>query len=425
MQRVKLKLSFMMFLEWFIWGAWFVPLWRYLNDLGFSATQIAWSYSCTGIAAILSPVLVGVIADRYYSAQKVLSVLHVCGAIILLYVAQQTQFENFLPPLLVYTLVYMPTVAITNSIAFRNLADSEGEFPRVRVLGTIGWIFSGLLVGFVPSWVGLGDISTTNLPFIVTAAASILLAGFALFLPDTPPNAHHGQIDVKELLGLNAVQMLREKEFGIFAICSFLFCIPLAFYYQFANGYLTQVGLTQATGWMTLGQFSEIFFMISLPFFIKRFGIKKVLLLGLVTAMIRYGFFMIGGTENMFQYALLFGGILLHGASYDFYFVSAYIYTDRKAPAHMRTAAQGLLTLICMGMGSLVGNLVGGYTLEQFALQEPKGAETFDWFAVWGVGVAIIAVVMIIFSIGFRVNESPDNKRERSQKRPNDNIAEH
>lgn len=418
MERVKLKLSLMMFIEWFIWGAWFVPLWRYLNELGFSASQIAWSYSCTGIAAIISPVLVGVIADRYYAAQKVLSFLHVCGAIVLFYVAQQTQFEDFLPPLLVYTLVYMPTVAITNSIAFRNLADSEAEFPRVRVLGTIGWIFSGLLVGFVPSWIGLGDISTTNLPFIVTAAASILLAGFALFLPDTPPNAHQGRIDVKELLGLNAVQMLREKEFGIFALCSFLFCIPLAFYYQFANGYLTQVGLTQATGWMSLGQFSEIFFMVSLPFFIKRFGIKKVLLLGLVTAIIRYGFFMIGGTENTFQYALLFGGILLHGASYDFYFVTAYIYTDRKAPAHMRTAAQGLLTLICMGMGSLVGNLVGGYTLEQFTLQEPKGAETFDWFSVWGVGVAIIVVVMIMFLVGFRVNES-------SEKGPNDNVAEH
>ena len=425
MERVKLKLSFMMFLEWFIWGAWFVPLWRYLNELGFSATQIAWSYSCTGIAAIISPVLVGVIADRYYAAQKVLSFLHICGAIILLYVAQQTQFEKFLPPLLIYTLVYMPTVAITNSIAFRNLANSELEFPRVRVQGTIGWIFSGLLVGFVPTWVGLGDISSTNLPFIVTAVASILLAGFALFLPDTPPSAHHGKKNIKELLGFDAVQMLREKEFGIFALCSFLFCIPLAFYYQFANGYLTQVGLTQATGWMTLGQVSEIFFMISLPFFIKRFGIKKVLLLGLVTAIIRYGFFMSGGTENMFQYALLFGGILLHGASYDFYFVTAYIYTDRKAPAHMRTAAQGLLTLICMGMGSLVGNLVGGYTLEQFALQEPKGAETFDWFSVWGVGVAIIVVVMIMFLVGFRVNETNGDEIKRPQNSPNDNIAEH
>jgi nucleoside transporter len=425
MERVKLKLSLMMFLEWFIWGAWFVPLWRYLNELGFSATEIAWSYSCTGIAAIISPVLVGVVADRFYSAQKVLSFLHFCGAIILLYVAQQTQFESFLPPLLVYTLLYMPTVAITNSIAFRNLADSEGDFPRVRVLGTIGWIFSGLLVGFVPSWVGLGDISTTNLPFIVTAAASLLLAGFALFLPDTPPNAHKGQIDVKELLGLNAVQMLREKEFGIFALCSFLFCIPLAFYYQFANGYLTQVGLPQATGWMTLGQFSEIFFMISLPFFIKRFGMKKVLILGLVTALIRYGFFMIGGTENVFQYALLFGGILLHGASYDFYFVTAYIYTDRKAPAHMRSSAQGLLTLICMGLGSLVGNQVGGYTLEQFALQEPQGAETFDWFSVWGVGVAIIAAVMIMFLVGFRVNESPNKNRGQSQSSASAKITEH
>lgn len=425
MNRVKLKLSFMMFIEWFIWGAWFVPLWRYLNELGFSATQIAWSYSSTAIAAIVSPVLVGVIADRYFAAQRVLSASHLSGAIVLLYVAQQTQFEDFLPPLLLYALIYMPTVAITNSIAFRNLVNSDLEFSRVRVLGTIGWIFSGLLIGFVPSWMGMGDISTTNLPFFVTAAASLLLAGFALFLPDTPPKSNKGQNDVKELLGFNALQMLREKEFGVFALCSFLFCIPLAFYYQFANGYLTQSGLTNTTGWMTLGQFSEIFFMISLPFFIKRFGIKRVLFLGLVTAAIRYGFFMTGGTESFFQYALLFGGILLHGASYDFYFVTAYIYTDRTAPAHMRTAAQGLLTFICMGLGSLAGNLVGGLTLEHFTLREPIGAKTFDWFSVWGVGTAIIVVVMIIFLVGFRVNETSDYRKGQLWKSPKANVTEH
>ena len=396
----------MMFIEWFIWGAWFVPLWQYLDKLGFSATQIAWSYSCTGIAAIVSPVLVGVIADRYFSAQKVLACLHAAGAVVLLAITQQTVFSSFLPLLLLYALIYMPTVAVTNSIAFINLEDTERDFPRVRVLGTIGWIFSGVVVGFLPTMLGFDDISTTNIPFVVTAVASILLAVYALFLPDTPPQGRGSKIDVKELLGLNALGMLKDRTFAVFALCSFLFCIPLAFYYQFANGYLTQVGLPNATGWMSLGQVSEIFFMVSLPFFLKRYGIKKVLLLGLITAAIRYGFFMIGGVENLFVYALLFGGILLHGASYDFYFVTAYIYTDRKAPAHMRSAAQGLLTLICMGMGSLIGNQVGGQVLEYYALVEPAGAETFDWFAVWGVGAGIIIAVMLLFLSAFRGSES-------------------
>ena len=245
-----------------------------LDKLGFSATQIAWLYSCTGIAAIVSPVLVGVVADRYFSAQKVLAFLHATGAAVLLAVTQQTVFSSFIPLLLLYALFYMPTVAITNRIAFRNLADSERDFPRVRVLGTIGWIFSGIAVGFVPAMLGFDDISTTNIPFVVTAVASILLASYALSLPDTPPQSRGEVIDLKELLGLNALGMLRDKAFAVFAICSFLFCIPLAFYYQFANGYLTQVGLQNATGWMSLGQVSEIFFVLSLPFLLKRFAIK-------------------------------------------------------------------------------------------------------------------------------------------------------
>ncbi len=180
---VKRKLSTMMFIEYFIWGAWYVPLWQYLDKLGYSATQIAWSYSCTGIAAIVSPVLVGVIADRYFSAQKVLAFLHAAGAMVLLAITQQTEFSSFIPLLLLYALIYMPTLAITNSIAFINLEDTERDFPRVRVLGTIGWIFSGVVVGFIPTMLGFDDISTTNIPFVVTAVASILLAVYSLVLP--------------------------------------------------------------------------------------------------------------------------------------------------------------------------------------------------------------------------------------------------
>ncbi|NWA37886.1 nucleoside permease [Pseudomonas reactans] len=402
MKRTHLKLSVMMFIEWFIWGAWFVPLWQYLNKLGFSPSEIAWSYSSTAIAAILSPVLVGVIADRYFAAQKVLAWLLLAGGALMCFIALQTQFSSFFPLLVVYAITYMPTVALTNSIAFANIGDPEKEFPRIRVLGTLGWIASGLFIGFVlPPMLGMGNISDTNLPLWLTAAASIALGLYSFWLPDTPAKGS-GPVDIKALFGLNALAMLKDRSFAIFALCSFLFCMPLAFYYQFANGYLTQVGLNEATGWMTLGQVSEIFALLALPLLLKRFGIKKVLMLGFITAAIRYIFFIYGGTEDVWGYSMLFLGILLHGVSYDFYFVTGYIYVDKKAPAHMRTAAQGLITLICQGLGSFIGNWLGGRAMTTFALTTPCNGMTFDWFAVWGVGAAMVVAVMLLFLLFFR-----------------------
>lgn len=396
------KLSVMMFVEWFIWGAWFVPLWQYLNKLGFSPSEIAWSYSSTAIAAILSPVLVGVIADRYFAAQKVLGWLHLVGGALMLLLAWQTQFSTFFPLLVVYALTYMPTVALTNSIAFANIRDAEKDFPRIRVLGTLGWIASGLVVGFMlPPLLGMDNVSDTNMPLIVTALASVLLGLYSFMLPNTPPKVGQ-RTDIKDLLGLNALGLLRDRSFAIFALCSFLFCMPLAFYYQFANGYLTQVGLENATGWMTLGQVSEIFAMLALPFLLKRYGIKKVLLLGFVTAGIRYVLFIYGGTADVLMYSMLFIGILLHGVSYDFYFVTGYIYVDKKAPAHMRTAAQGLITLICQGFGSFIGNWLGGRAMTAFQLPEAHNGMTFDWFTVWGVGAAMVFAVMLLFILFFR-----------------------
>lgn len=396
------KLSVMMFVEWFIWGAWFVPLWQYLNKLGFSPSEIAWSYSSTAIAAILSPVLVGVIADRYFAAQKVLGWLHLVGGALMLLLAWQTQFSTFFPLLVVYALTYMPTVALTNSIAFANIRDTEKDFPRIRVLGTLGWIASGLVVGFMlPPLLGMDNVSDTNMPLIVTALACVLLGLYSFMLPNTPPKVGQ-RTDIKDLLGLNALGLLRDRSFAIFALCSFLFCMPLAFYYQFANGYLTQVGLENATGWMTLGQVSEIFAMLALPFLLKRYGIKKVLLLGFVTAGIRYVLFIYGGTADVLMYSMLFIGILLHGVSYDFYFVTGYIYVDKKAPAHMRTAAQGLITLICQGFGSFIGNWLGGRAMTAFQLPEAHNGMTFDWFTVWGVGAAMVFAVMLLFILFFR-----------------------
>ncbi len=240
--KTTAKLSFMMFVEWFIWGAWFVPLWLWLSKSGFSAGEIGWSYACTAIAAILSPILVGSITDRFFSAQKVLAVLMFAGALLMYFAAQQTTFAGFFPLLLAYSLTYMPTIALTNSIAFANVPDVERDFPRIRVMGTIGWIASGLACGFLPQILGYADISPTNIPLLITAGSSALLGVFAFFLPDTPPKST-GKMDIKVMLGLDALILLRDKNFLVFFFCSFLFAMPLAFYYIFANGYLTEVGM--------------------------------------------------------------------------------------------------------------------------------------------------------------------------------------
>ncbi|MEY0542833.1 nucleoside permease [Providencia rettgeri] len=402
MKKTTAKLSFMMFIEWFIWGAWFVPLWLFLNKSGFTPSQIAWSYACTAIAAIISPILVGSITDRFFTAQKVLAVLMFAGAVFMFFAAQQTEFSSFFPLLLAYALTYMPTIALTNSIAFSNVEDVERDYPRIRVMGTIGWIASGIACGFLPSMMGFGDISATNIPLLVTAASSALLGFFTYFLPDTPPKGT-GKMSIKVMLGLDAIVLLRDRNFLVFFVCSFLFAMPLAFYYIFANGYLTEVGMKNATGWMTLGQFSEIFFMLALPFFTKRFGIKKVLLLGLITAAIRYAFFIYGDADHLFTYGLLFLGILLHGVSYDFYYVTAYIYVDKKTPVHMRTAAQGLITLCCQGFGSLLGYSLGGQMMEKlFSYGEPVNGQTFNWAGMWGFGAAMIVVITIVFMLMFK-----------------------
>ncbi len=407
------KLSFMMFVEWFIWGAWFVPLWAYLQSNGFTPVEIAWCYACTSIAAILSPILVGSLTDRFFEAQKVLSVLMIVGALLMFFAAQQTHFNTFFPLLLLYSLTYMPTIALTNSIAFSHVADVERDFPRIRVMGTLGWIASGIACGFVPPMLGMGDISASAIPLLVTAASSLLLGFYALLLPATKPKST-GAFNLRVVLGLDALHLLKDRSFLVFFVCSFLFSMPLAFYYIFAEGFLSEVGLQHATGWMTLGQVSEIFFLLALPFFIKRFGIGKVLLLGLVTAALRYIFFVFGSDQNILTYSLLFMGILLHGVSYDFYFVTAYIYVDKKAPVAMRNAAQGLITLACQGIGSLLGYRLGGYLMqEMFAYVPPQNGLTFHWAGMWTFGSAMIVVITIVFITLFR-----DGKRKSDELAP-------
>lgn len=402
MFNVKIKLSTMMFMESFIFGAWFVPLWQFLSSNGFTPSQIAWSYACTAIASLISPLVVGAIADRFFSAQKVLAVLMFAGAAFMLLAAQQTEFSSFFIFLMLYAMTYMPTIALANSITFSNVNNVERDFPRIRVLGTIGWIFSGVICGFVPTWLGYGDISSSNIPLLVSAGGSLCLGLFALCLPNTPPSKK-SSASLKELFGLDALVLLKDRSFLVFFFVSFMFSVPISFYYTFANGYLTEVGLDNATGWMSLGQFSEIFFMLALPFFIKRFGIRKVLLAGLFTAALRYGFFAFANAEYWYMTSLLFAGILLHGISYDLFFVTGFIYVDKKADHKIRTSAQGLLVLACNGIGQLLGYNIGGALMEKmFTYSEPVNGLTFNWSGMWAFGAIFIAIIFVIFLIFFK-----------------------
>ena len=406
MFNVKKKLSTMMFMESFIFGAWFVPLWQFLSSNGFTPSQIAWSYACTAIASLISPLLVGAIADRFFSAQKVLSFLMFTGAALMLIASQQTEFIWFFVLLMLYSMTYMPTIALANSITFSNISNVERDFPRIRVLGTIGWIFSGIICGFVPTWLGYGDISSSNIPLIVSALGSLFLGFFALFLPSTPPSSKNSSTSLKELFGLDALVLLKDRNFLVFFFVSFMFSVPISFYYTFANGYLTEVGLNNATGWMSLGQFSEIFFMLALPFFIKRFGIRTVLLTGLFTAALRYGFFAFANAEYWYMTSLLFAGILLHGISYDLFFVTGFIYVDKKANNKIRTSAQGLLVLACNGIGQLLGYNIGGALMEKmFHYSEPVNGLTFNWAGIWTFGSIFIAIIFIIFLLFFKEDQ--------------------
>lgn len=415
MFSVRQKLSTMMFMESFIFGAWFVPLWQFLSSNGFTPSEIAWSYACTAIASLISPLFIGAIADRFFSAQKVLSILMFAGAALMFMAAQQTEFTGFFIFLMLYAMTYMPTIALANSITFSNVSNVEQDFPRIRVLGTIGWIFSGIVCGFVPTWLGFGDISSSNVPLLVSALGSLCLGAFSLMLPNTPPSKK-SSASLKELFGLDSLVLLKDRSFLVFFFVSFMFSVPISFYYTFANGYLTEVGLDNATGWMSLGQFSEIFFMLSLPFFIKRFGIRKVLLAGLFTAALRYGLFAFANAEIWYMTSMLFAGILLHGISYDLFFVTGFIYVDKKADNKIRTAAQGLLVLACNGIGQLLGYNIGGALMEKiFTYAEPVNGLTFNWSGMWIFGAIFIAIIFVIFFLFFQEDKHELTKIDAPQ----------
>jgi len=388
--RTRLQLSGLMFLQYFIWGAWYVTMGTWLGEsLGFSGAQIGLAYGTTALAAMISPFFVGMIADRWFATDRLLAVLHIVGAGILLVASWQTSFGALYAALLAYTLCFMPTLALSNSLSFRHMGEPDRDFPGVRVLGTVGWIIAGLAVG------SLG-LEATAVPLQIAAAASLVLGAWSFVLPATPPLKGSVRITWQEAIGLDALQLMRDRSFAVFVLGSFLVCIPLQFYYAFANPFLNEIGVANAAGKMTLGQMSEIGFMLLMPSFFRRLGVKYMLLVGMAAWAARYVLFAYGDAGPLMW--MLYGGILLHGICYDFFFVTGQIYVDQRAPADMRAAAQGLIAFVTLGVGMFIGSWLSGLVVDAFAT---SGAAMHDWRAIWLVPAGAAALVLVLFATLF------------------------
>jgi nucleoside transporter len=396
--QMTARLGTMMFLEYFIWGAWYVTLGTWLaNALHFSGQQIAWAAGTTAIGAIIAPFLMGLIADRYFAAQRVLAALHLAGGVILFLAASQVTFVPVYVLLLLYSACFMPTLALTNSLAFRQMRSPETEFGSIRVLGTIGWIVAGLLIG------GL-KLEATAVPMRLAAAASLLMALYCLSLPDTPPLARTA-FRLGSIFPREAFELLAERSMAIFAIASLLICIPLQFYYAFTNLFLNQLHVENAAGKMSAGQMSELFFMLLIPWFFRRLGVKYMLALAMLAWVIRYLLFAYGATGDHMW--MLWGGIVLHGVCYDFFFVTGQIYIDSKAPASLRAAAQGIITLITYGLGMLVGSWLSGSVVDHYAHPTSAGVVDHNWNAIWLFSAACSGFVLLLFLVFFKDSKQP------------------
>tara|TARA_B100001093_G_scaffold517450_1_gene599026 strand:- start:3449 stop:4708 length:1260 start_codon:yes stop_codon:yes gene_type:complete len=401
----------MMFLQFFIWGVWYVPMWTYLGELGISPNLRGTAYAATGLAAILSPFVVGMIADRFFATQKVYGCLHLLGGIALLGVGQAEDWDSFYPFLLIHLVCYMPTLALANSLCFQNMKSPQIEFPPIRTLGTTGWIASGILVGssFVvndtfkmawPEFLGgnptpdnWNSIALSPVPFEIGAWVSLVLGLYAFSMPHTPPKLKGKSLSFGELLGFRALALLKDRSFGIFIFCSFVLCIPLSFYFQSANGFLKQMGVSNSEGVMTLGQVSEIFFLLLVPWFFQKIGVKKMLMIGMSFWVIRYSMFAQAGPDSQF---LLFAGVLFHGICYDFFFVTGQLYVDQAAPKEIRSSAQGFIAFVTLGLGMFVGGILNGWWNAKH-LSEGN----MDWPTIWYLPAAMTAGVLVIFALTF------------------------
>jgi len=397
---IRLQLSTMMFLEFFIWGAWFVTLGTFLgNNLNATGAETALAFSTQSWGAIIAPFIIGLIADRFFNAEKILGVLHLVGALLMYQLSQTTEFSLFYPYVLGYMIAYMPTLALVNAVSFNQMTDPAKDFSYIRVWGTVGWILAGWSISYIFHWDSAESIKEGLLKntFVMTAVASAILGIFSFTLPKTPPGAKEGKkATLADMLGLDALKLLKDRNFLIFFLSSVLICIPLAFYYQNTNPFLAEIGVENPTGKMTIGQVSEVLFMLLLPFFFKRYGFKKTILFGMLAWALRYLLFAFGNAGDLAFMLLI--GIALHGICYDFFFVSGQIYTDSKAGEKVKSAAQGLITLATYGLGMLIGFWVAGKITDTYVMADNQ----HNWMDIWMIPAIFAAIVLVLFALLFK-----------------------
>jgi len=385
------RLAFMMFLNYVIWGAWYVTIDTYLrNSLHFSGTEAGTVFGTTALASMISPFFVGLIADRFLATERVLAILHLLGALFLYLVTRASSFGAVYGLMLLYCICFFPTIALTNTLALRQIKDASREFPIIRMFATIGWIAVGQAIGLM-------RIETSSTQFLLAVCASVAMSLYSLTLPHTPPTGRGQAITVRALLGIDALVMMKERTYLVFVIASVLACIPLTFYFSFTNAYLNDVGVLNAAGKMTLGQVSEVGVMLMMPFIFRRVTVKAVLVLGLFCWSLRYGLLAYGNAGALIW--MFYVAILLHGFCFDFFFMTGQLYTDQEAPAHLRGTAQGFLTFLTYGVGMFIGSLLSGGALDYFTTNGGGVAKT-NWQAFWtscGLGAFVILLVVAVF----------------------------
>lgn len=398
---IRVRLCLMMFLEFFIWGGWFVTLGTFLgNNIKATDGEIALAFSTQSWGAIIAPFVIGLIADRYFNAERILGILHLLGACLLYLMYQTTSFDVFYPYVFGYMILYMPTLALVNSVSFNQMSNPAKEFSLIRVFGTLGWIIAGLLISYFYKWDSSSGISEGLLKntFLMTSVASLFLGVFSFTLPKTPPRAKGSseKLKLRDILGLDALSLFKDRNFLIFFISSILICIPLAFYYQNANPFLVEIGMENPTGKMTLGQISEILFMLLLPYFFTKFGFKRTIMVAMLAWVVRYVLFAFGDVGELSF--MLLAGIALHGICYDFFFVSGQIYTDSKAGPKYKSSAQGLITLATYGVGMLIGFWIAGEISNAYILSDGMHI----WDAIWLYPASFALIVLILFTLLFK-----------------------
>jgi nucleoside transporter len=389
------RLWLMVFLQYCIWSMWYVTMGTYLNStLGFSGEQIGLAYGTTAIGAMISPFFVGMIADRFFATERILAVLHLLGGALLFFVSTRITFSQFYPWLIMYTLCYMATLSLTNSLALHQMKNPSKEFPAVMFMGSVGWIVGGLVIGQL-------KVETSAAQFQIASGASVILALYSLTMPHTPPTNAGKPLTATGILGLDALKLMKSRSFATFAVGSFCICVPLSFYFSWTNVFLNEIGVTNAASKMTLGQVSDVLFLLLMPYFTVRLGIKKMLLLGMLAWAVRFTLFTLFA-ENRSNNGLLYTGILLHGICYDYFFVMGRIYVDKRSPIEIRGTTQGFIAFVTLGAGMFVGTWLSGVVGQAYAYTDVTGTAVHQWNKIWMIPAALAGLVLVFFAVLFK-----------------------